>query len=344
MRGAEDTGALLRRLAIGFADAARSGRDDDLWSVQEAAQQAWQIGVRHADLALLMVQLHWTATPSTRPRLCWLMRLGLRRPRPGGCYGPGCCCSAATLRAPAACCWICCSVSGTGGTWRCWPPSMRMSPMTRRRDLLYAEAVEELDARQLATFAWVECQRARLRLGTDRVEAADRHLRRAESAAAGWSVAAVRGRWLEARGEAAPAAAVWGQVATTTDRPDHAQAAAAAAARAGLVEETIRWQGRARTGFAKARRRWPYRYAHHEVDWHLHVDRDVERALTLARADYRQRPARRQAARLTEALRAAGDGEAADRLTEDHLHRQRQARAGLAAALARADSTMEASA
>ena len=68
-------------------------------------------------------------------------------------------------------------------------------------DLLYAEAGEELDASQLATLAWVECQRARLRLATDRVEAADRHLRRAESAAPGWAVAAVRGRWLEATGD-----------------------------------------------------------------------------------------------------------------------------------------------
>ena len=58
VRAAEDTGALLRRLAMGFADATRSGHDNDLWSVQEAAEQAWQIGVRHADLALLMVQLH----------------------------------------------------------------------------------------------------------------------------------------------------------------------------------------------------------------------------------------------------------------------------------------------
>ena len=344
MRAAEDTGALLRRLAMGFADAGRSGRDDDLWSVQEAAQEAWKVGVRHADLALLLVQLQLdchavdaaeavladvpraAATPTGR-----ILRAGLllQRGDPEGAGG------------------LLLDLLHSERTWR----SLALLAAVYEdvgddaaADLLYAEAVEELDARQLATLAWVECQRARLRLVTDRVDAADRHLLRAESAAAGWAVAAVRGRWLDARGDAAAAAAVWGQVAETTDRPDHAQAAAAAAARAGSVEETIRWQGRARTGFATARRRWPYRYAHHEVDWHLHVDLDVELALTLARADYRQRPARRQAARLAEALRAAGDREAADRLTEAHLHRRRQARAGLAEALARADSTIAASA
>ena len=344
MRAAEDTGALLRRLAMGFADATRSGCDDDLWSVQQAAQEAWQVGVRHADLALLLVQLQLdchavdavaaalaavpraAATPTGR-----MLRAGLLLQR-GDAEGAG---------------GLLLDLLHRERTWR----SLAMLAAVYEdvgddaaADLLYAEAGEELDARQLATLAWVECQRARLRLATDRVEAADRHLRRAEAAAPGWAVAAVRGRWLEARGDAAAAAAVWGQVAETTDRPDHAQAAAAAAARAGLVEETSRWQGRARTGFATARNRWPYRYAHHEVEWHLHVDLDVERALTLARADYRQRPARRQAARLADALRAAGDGGAAERLTDDHLNRRRQARAGLAAALSRADNTLAASA
>lgn len=331
--GIPDTGALLRRLAVGFADAGRSGRDDDLWAVQSAARRAWQDGIRHADLALLLVQLHLdchavaeagvvlaaspraAATPTGR-----MLRAGLLLQRgdpegAGGVLGD-------QLRRVR--------------TWRTLALLAAVYEDVVDRaaaDLLYAEAGGELDAKQLPAWAWIECQRARLRLETGRIEGADRHLRRAEAAAPGCVVAAMRARWHDVAGKAATAAAVWGQVAEATDRPDHWQAAAAAAARAGLDEEAALWQQRARTGFVMARGRWPYRYAHHEVDWYLQVDRDTEQALAVAWSDYRQRPARRPAARLAAALRAAGDTATADRLDEEHERRRSKARAGLEATL-----------
>jgi len=333
---AMDTGALLRRLAVGFADAGRSGRDDDLWAVQSAAQEAWETGVRHADLALLLVQLHLdchdvdaagsllTAAPRAAATPTGLM---LRAGMLLQCGDPE--------RAGA----LLLNLLRRDRTWRSLALLAAVYEEVadrRTADLLYAEAGEDLDAKQVAAFGWVEVQRARLRLECDRVESADRHLRRAESAATGWAAAAVRARWHTAVGEDAAAAAVSRQVAWATDRPDHAQAAAGAVARAGLDEETAQWQERARTGFEQARSRWPWRYAHHEVDWHLHKDGDIEQALTLARADYNQRPARRPAARLAAALRAAGQRAAADQLDEDQVRRRAQGRAGLAASLKQA--------
>ncbi|HEY5845983.1 MAG TPA: hypothetical protein VIT42_04240, partial [Microlunatus sp.] len=219
----EDTGALLRRLAVGFANAARTGSDDDLWTVQRDAQEAWQIGVRHADLALLLVQLHLDchavdaadAVLSAAPRAAEtptgrMLRAGmlLQRGDPEKAGG------------------LLLDLLHHERNWRSLALLAAVYEDVADQaaaDLLYTEAGEELDARRLATFAWVECQRARLRLETGRIEAADRHLRRAESAAPGWAVAAVRGRWHEARGDSVTAAGVWAQVAEATDRPDHAQ-------------------------------------------------------------------------------------------------------------------------
>jgi hypothetical protein len=336
----EDTGVLLRRLAIAFAGSVRSGRDDDLWAVQSAAEAAWQRGVRHDDLALLLTQLHLdchavgaaadvlaavpraAATPTGR-----MLQAGLLLQR-GDTGGAGELLLDLALDAP---------------TWR----SLALLAVVYEdvadlpaADLLYAEAAEQLDAKQLGTLAWVECQRARLRLEMGRVDGADQHLRRAESVASGWNVATVRSRWLTAAGETAAAASVARDVAEVTGRPDHAQRAAVAAAAAGLTLEAADWQAWAGRGFAAARRRWPYRYAHHEVDWHLDVDHDIDAAVVLAWADYRQRPARRPADRLAAALRAAGDAAGAYRLDGEQERRRRHTEAVLAVAASRNHSTV----
>ena len=328
----------------GLHDAGRSGRDDDLWSVQKAAQEAWQVGVRHADLALLLVQLQLdchaadaaeavladapraAATPTGR-----MLRAGLLLQRGDPERAGG----------------LLLDLLHRERTWR----SLALLAAVYEdvgdeaaADLLYAEAGEELDARQLATLAWLECQRARLRLATDRVEAPigicgvpslPRPGGQSPRCEVGGSTREATWRRRQQHGDR------WLRRPTDPIMPRQPPLLQPGQDRS---RRPSAGQERARTGFATARRRWPYRYAHHEVDWHLHVDLDEELALALARSDYRQRPARRQAARLAEALRAFGDREAADRLAEDHLQRRRQARAGLAGALARANSTIAASA
>jgi hypothetical protein len=335
----EDTGELLRRLALGFNAATGSGRDDDLWTVQTAAESAWAGGVHHGDLALLLVQLYLDCHAVTAAG-----RVLAAAPR--AAVTP----TGQMLRAGML---LQCGDTLTAGsvlldlvaaepTWR----SLALLAAVYEdladpaaADLLYAEAAEELDAKQLSSLAWLEGRRARLRLGSGALDRADQHLRRAEWAAPGWSVAAVRAAWLTAAGEPGDAAAVWREVAGVTGRPDHAQEAGMAVSRQGGAAEASGWWARARHGYGHAGRRWPYRYAHHLVEWHLEVGHDPAAAVEVALADYQQRPAARQAGRLAAAWKAAGEGQRAQRLLVHHDQQQARDRAGLAAAVARLNAT-----
>ena len=328
--GADGTDGLLRALAVQYNAASRSGRDDDLWAVQQAAAEARRAGVAHGDLALLLVQVHLDshavsaaaavlaeapAAAATPTGQMLGAGVALQRGDPGG---------AGVVLARL--------VADDPTSWRALALLAAVYEEladAAAADLLYAEGMQQLDARQLAGLAWLECQRARLRLESGRLDGADQHLRRAEQAAGGWSVAAVRGRWQEAAGHWEQAAQTRTQVAETTGRPDHAQAAAGCWARLGRPAELRRWDRQAAAGFETARQRWPYRYAHHEVTWHLAAGRD-QQAVEVAECDFRERPAAKQAVRLAVALEAVGESQRAQDLLDEQERRRRPARAALA--------------
>ena len=330
-----DTGRLLRDLVLGFNAAARSGRDDDLWAVQTRAETALRSGVVHGDLVLMLVQVHLDCHAVVSAET-------LLNRFPGAAATP----TGRMLRSAlllqhgevAAAGQQLLELAAAEPTWR----GLALLAATYeeigdrdRADRLYADAAELLDAKQLGSLSWLETQRARLRVEVSDLTRAVDHLDRAERAAPGHAVAALRGRWLTAVERWDAAAEVWQRVAEQTGRPDHAQAAGSARARQGRAAEADHWWRRARAGYEAAALRWPWRYAHHLVEWHLDVDHDVVAAVRIAEQDYRQRPGSRPASRLAAAYRAGGADDRAEALLAVQEHRRDRARAELDAAVRR---------
>src|SRR6266508_2321757 len=94
-------------------------------------------------------------------------------------------------------------------------------------DRLYWEAEDELTAKQMRSYAWVELQRGLLDLAPGRHDDAAVHYRRADQAYSGyWLVAEHMAELLASQGELAQAAALYEDVVAQVPRPDLQQALA----------------------------------------------------------------------------------------------------------------------
>jgi tetratricopeptide (TPR) repeat protein len=153
-------------------------------------------------------------------------------------------------------------------------------------DRLYAEAEDELTAKEMRSFAWLELQRGALDLAHGRHAEAQSHYARAARAYSGWwLVDEHRAELLAAQGELAEAAALYATIAAMAARPELHQAL-------GQLHAMMERPGRARSHFVQARagylasvRRGGVHYLHHLADFYAEAMTDGAKAVAWARRD-----------------------------------------------------------
>jgi tetratricopeptide (TPR) repeat protein len=155
-----------------------------------------------------------------------------------------------------------------------------------RADRLYAEAEDELTAKEMRSYAWLELQRGVLDLGAGRHAEAEAHYARAARAFSGWwLVDEHRAELLAAQGDLEAAAALYESIVASVPRPELHQAL-------GQLYTLLERPGRARSHFVQARagymdsaRRGGVHYLHHLADFYSEAMPDGAKAVAWARRD-----------------------------------------------------------
>lgn len=151
---------------------------------------------------------------------------------------------------------------------------------------LFEEAEDELTAKEMRHFAWLELQRGLLDLSRGRHAEADMHYGRAERAYTGhWMVAEHRAELLAARGEGDAAAALYENVVAKTPRPELMQALGELYAFIGRDEQAEHWYANANASYLESVERGEVHYLHHLADFHSDVRMDGEQAVRWAAQD-----------------------------------------------------------
>jgi tetratricopeptide (TPR) repeat protein len=151
---------------------------------------------------------------------------------------------------------------------------------------LYAEAADELTAKEMRHYSWVELQRGVLDLTRGRYEEAEAHYRRAERAFSGhWQTAEHLAELLAARGELEEAEALYRKVVARVPRPELYQALGELYALMGKHEQAEAWHERALNAYLDSARRGGVHYYHHLVDFFADVREDGAEAVRWARKD-----------------------------------------------------------
>jgi tetratricopeptide (TPR) repeat protein len=176
-----------------------------------------------------------------------------------------------------------------------------------RADELYERAGDEITAKELRSFAWVEAHRGRLHLHHGRADEAERHCELAARAYSGHRLvdrhlAAVRA----AQGRIEEAAALTEDAATRTGRPELAQAAGDLLLRTGAAAAARAWHERALAGYLESAGLGEVQYLHHLAEYHADVECDGSAALSWAERDRALRPHYATEAVLAWALHLAG--------------------------------------
>lgn len=172
---------------------------------------------------------------------------------------------------------------------------------------LYAAAVDELTAKQMRSYAWVELQWGRMDVSRGRHDRAMEHYARANAAYAGyWLVDEHVARLLVARGDLEGAAALYEEVAARVPKPEVAQAVGDAYLGLGRLEQARPWHDRALAAYLESVGRGEVHYLHHLVDFYADVREDGPEAVRWARKDLALRPNAFTRAALAWALYRAG--------------------------------------
>ncbi|WAC71690.1 hypothetical protein OU995_19165 [Roseateles sp. SL47] len=158
----------------------------------------------------------------------------------------------------------------------------------------FDDAEDELTAKEMRHYAWLQLQRGVLDLKRGRLAAARDHYDRANRAYTGyWLVAEHRAELLAAMDECEAAHALYEQVLAEVDRPELQQAMGELCAHMGRATEAERWFGRALDAFMSSVAQGEVHYLHHLADFHADVREDGTQALRWAGADLalRENPA-----------------------------------------------------
>jgi len=153
-------------------------------------------------------------------------------------------------------------------------------------DRLYLEAQDELTAKEMRSYAWVELQRGLLHLTYGRHEEADVCYRRAERAYSGyWLIEEHGAELLAAQGRFGDAARLYQSIVAPVPRPELQQALGDLYGAMGEHERAQAWHARALAGYLDSVRRGGVHYYHHLVDFYCDVARDGAAAVDWARKD-----------------------------------------------------------
>jgi len=179
---------------------------------------------------------------------------------------------------------------------------------TEAADRLYLRAEDELTAKEMRHYAWVELQRGVLRLRQGRHETAWTHYDRADRAYSGyWLVDEHRAELLGAHGQLEEAVQLYERVVARVPRPEFHQALGELYALLGRVDQAAESSERALAAYLDSARRGGVHYYHHLVDFYSDVREDGAEAVRWARMDLALRSNFSTLAALGWALYRAGE-------------------------------------
>jgi tetratricopeptide (TPR) repeat protein len=183
-------------------------------------------------------------------------------------------------------------------------------------DQLYAEAEDELTAKEMRSYAWVELQRGLLDLAHGRHAEAAAHYGRADRAYSGhWLVAEHTAELLGAQGRFEQAASLYEEVVARAPKPELQQALGELYSVMGEHARAQAWFESAREAYLASTRRGGVHYYHHLADFCADVLKDGAEAVKWARKDIALRENFATQAALAWALHRDGQGrEAAEQI------------------------------
>jgi tetratricopeptide (TPR) repeat protein len=157
-------------------------------------------------------------------------------------------------------------------------------------DRLYEEAEDDLTAKQMRSYAWVELQRGVLALTHGRYEDAWKHYQRADEAYPGhWHTDEHFAELMAAEGRFAQAARLFQQVIARAPKPELQQALGELYAFSGRAEEAQPWFDRALAAYLESVQRGGVHYFHHLADFYTDARDDPAEAVQWARKDLQVR-------------------------------------------------------
>jgi tetratricopeptide (TPR) repeat protein len=157
-------------------------------------------------------------------------------------------------------------------------------------DRLYHEAEDELTAKEMRSYAWLEVQRGFLAFSRGAYADARSHYDRAAAAYPRyWLADEYQAELFGAEGKYAAAIDRFQALASTNDHPDLLQAIAELYEIAGRQEAARDWQKKALAGYLQSAQRGEVHYYHHLTDYYADVARDGAAAVTWAKADLQLR-------------------------------------------------------
>jgi tetratricopeptide (TPR) repeat protein len=157
-------------------------------------------------------------------------------------------------------------------------------------DLLYEEAQDQLTAKEMRAYAWLEVQRGLLDFAHGRFREARSHYRRAEAAYPGyWLVEEHIAELVGAEGRYEEAAEIFERVVSAIDRPDLDQAIGELYKLADQSGPAVYWKERALSAYLQSAQRGEVHYYHHLVDYYADVAEDGAEAARWAYKDLQLR-------------------------------------------------------
>jgi len=157
---------------------------------------------------------------------------------------------------------------------------------TEDADRLYFEAEDELTAKEMRSYAWVELQRGVLRLTRGCYEEAMAHYRRADAAYTGhWHTDEHIAEVLAAEGLFDEAITLYESVMERAPKPELSQTLGELHVFLGRPEQAQPWFDQALAGYLESVGRGDVHYYHHLTDFYADVREDGAEALKWARMD-----------------------------------------------------------
>ena len=177
----------------------------------------------------------------------------------------------------------------------------------QQADELYAEAEDEITAKEMRSFAWVELQRGVLDLTYGRSQEADEHYQRADRAYPGyWLVDEHMAALLGQQHKFEDAAALYEKVLREVAKPELQQALGQLYASMGKSQQAELWQGKALNAYLRSAERGHVHYYHHLVEFYVEVRTNANEAVKWATKDLALRKNFSTQTALAEALCLAG--------------------------------------
>jgi tetratricopeptide (TPR) repeat protein len=151
---------------------------------------------------------------------------------------------------------------------------------------LYIEAEDEITAKEMRSYAWVELQRGLLDLNHGRYKDARAHYERANEAYSGyWLVDEHVAGLLGAQGKYDEAVALYEQVVARVRRPDLQQALGDLYVSMGEPDQARPWHEKALAAYLESVGHGEVHYMHHLAAFYADVRRDGAEAVRWARED-----------------------------------------------------------